>query len=290
MQTTIDASSPPETSSPGIRGTSPRPRRSHAGRTALAVSAMVHGLLFLAASIYIVTERSAQMSAVDFSADLLRLSPDERQPRKRPLRVKHLAARRATTAIPVFNGAPTTVADVPALAGETTLALSAPEPTHLPMTDRTTAIGPSVAAIRPLRALIRSHATTPATPSLRQKLTGSVPTSEAQHLRYEAPKIDFDAAIVASVVRRARFHQRIVPRYPEAARRAGIEGVVVLEATIHPDGRARNILVVQALGLGCDEAAVAALRASRLVPAYQGDQAAASTVRVPYRFRIGDIR
>ena len=63
----------------------------------------------------------------------------------------------------------------------------------------------------------------------------------------------------------ARFSRRIDPIYPESARLAHKQGLVVLEATIGVDGVARNIEVVKVVevrGLGCEEAAIAALKAS----------------------------
>ena len=55
------------------------------------------------------------------------------------------------------------------------------------------------------------------------------------------------------------------------------------------DGSAADVQVVQGLGHGCDEAAMAALRASSFVPAYRGERPAAARVRIPYRFRMGEL-
>jgi len=50
------------------------------------------------------------------------------------------------------------------------------------------------------------------------------------------------------------------PTYPEAARRARIQGVVVLECTIGKDGRVTNVKVLRGLPLGLTEAAEDAVR------------------------------
>jgi periplasmic protein TonB len=60
----------------------------------------------------------------------------------------------------------------------------------------------------------------------------------------------------------------VKPVYPEEALRAGLEGLVVLEAIVDERGRVgHDVKVVRRLGLGCDEAAVAAVRQWRFRPA-----------------------
>jgi protein TonB len=60
---------------------------------------------------------------------------------------------------------------------------------------------------------------------------------------------------------------RVSPRYPETARIAGRQGLVVVLATIDRSGRVTDVKVVKPLGLGCDEAAVAAVQQWRFRPA-----------------------
>lgn len=60
----------------------------------------------------------------------------------------------------------------------------------------------------------------------------------------------------------------VKPVYPEEALRAGLEGLVVLEAIVDERGRVgHDVKVVRRLGHGCDEAAVAAVRQWRFRPA-----------------------
>jgi len=60
---------------------------------------------------------------------------------------------------------------------------------------------------------------------------------------------------------------RVDPVYPELARRAKVQGTVILEAIIKRDGTVGDIKVLRSLGkLGCDEAAVAALKQWRFQP------------------------
>ena len=87
----------------------------------------------------------------------------------------------------------------------------------------------------------------------------------------------------------ALFSRKVDPIYPESARLAHKQGLVVLEATIGVDGKARNIEVVKVVevsGLGCEEAAIAALKASEFVPAKQGKVVVSQRLRIPYRFQF----
>ena len=87
----------------------------------------------------------------------------------------------------------------------------------------------------------------------------------------------------------ARFFRKVDPIYPESARLSHKQGLVVLEATIGTDGIARNIKVVKVVevsGLGCEEAAITALKASRFVPAKQGEVIVSQRLRIPYRFQF----
>ena len=87
----------------------------------------------------------------------------------------------------------------------------------------------------------------------------------------------------------ACFKKKVEPIYPESARSTHQEGLVVLEATIGIDGKAQNIQVVEVIrisGLGCEEAAIQALKSSLFTPAMQGKVAVSQRLRIPYRFSL----
>ena len=91
------------------------------------------------------------------------------------------------------------------------------------------------------------------------------------------------------VTQNAQFSRKVDPIYPESARLAHKQGLVVLEATIGVDGIARNIEVVKVVevsGLGCKEAAIKALKASQFVPAKRGKVVVSQRLRIPYRFQF----
>ena len=105
----------------------------------------------------------------------------------------------------------------------------------------------------------------------------------------EVAEFPLDSARMMVSTQNARFSRKVEPRYPEAARAAHIQGRVLLEATIGVDGKARDIQVLEVIGvngLGCEEAAVQALKASQFVPAMQGEIAISQRIRIPYRFSL----
>ncbi len=62
----------------------------------------------------------------------------------------------------------------------------------------------------------------------------------------------------------------ILPRDTEAARRAGVQGTVVVEAIIDEEGRATDVRILRGLPLGLDRAAVEAIQQVIFKPAMMG--------------------
>lgn len=81
--------------------------------------------------------------------------------------------------------------------------------------------------------------------------------------------------------------QRLI-RYPEMARRAGIEGVVYVQFVIDEEGRVINPVVLRGIGGGCDEAAVAAVLQVRFRPGMQRGRAVRVQYAIPVRFSLRD--
>ena len=75
--------------------------------------------------------------------------------------------------------------------------------------------------------------------------------------------------------------------YPEIARKAGVEGRVTVQAQIDVNGDVIRTKVVQSLGPnGCDEAAIAAIKAVKWKPAKQRDRPVKVWIAVPVDFRL----
>ncbi len=91
---------------------------------------------------------------------------------------------------------------------------------------------------------------------------------------------------VAQVSQLPRFINQVKPLYPDSAKHAGIEGVVILQVDIDATGAVMDVEVLQGLGSGCDEAAVAAMKQSTFTPAYAGSEPVPVRIKIPYRFEI----
>ena len=77
------------------------------------------------------------------------------------------------------------------------------------------------------------------------------------------------------------------PRYPESARRQGVEGVTTLRFVVLPNGHVGQIAVSRSAGhVDLDRAAVDAVRTWRFEPARRGKEAVAVWVTLPVRFEL----
>ena len=74
--------------------------------------------------------------------------------------------------------------------------------------------------------------------------------------------------------------------YPDAARRAGLEGDVRLELEVSATGEVTGSRVVRSAGNGFDEVAQRLVRRFRFRPATRGGKAVPATVEWTYKFRL----
>jgi protein TonB len=79
---------------------------------------------------------------------------------------------------------------------------------------------------------------------------------------------------------------KIEPEYTDEARRAKIQGTVVLHIEVDTRGQAQNITVRQSLGLGLDERAIEAVRRWRFRPGYRNGKPWAASALVQVNFRL----
>jgi len=76
-------------------------------------------------------------------------------------------------------------------------------------------------------------------------------------------------------------------KYPEIARKAGIEGRVIVQVLVSETGKVIKTRVIKSLGhSGCDEAAVRAIRNVKWKPALQRDKPVKVWVAIPVIFRL----
>jgi protein TonB len=79
------------------------------------------------------------------------------------------------------------------------------------------------------------------------------------------------------------------PRYPDLARKAGIEGQTVVKALVDVDGSVMDVQILKSSGNEMlDEAALTAARNWRFSPAKQRDKFVRVYVSIPINFRLVD--
>ncbi len=74
------------------------------------------------------------------------------------------------------------------------------------------------------------------------------------------------------------------PTYTDAARAAGISGKVRVEITVDEQGRVVGVRVIQGLGYGLDESALAAARALTFEPAVRCGKPSSATFKIGFNF------
>lgn len=83
-----------------------------------------------------------------------------------------------------------------------------------------------------------------------------------------------------------RLLREVKAAYTETARRAGVEGEVILEVVVRRDGSVSDIKLLQRLGHGLDERAVAAVRDWRFAPATRAGTHVDVVVEIAVEFRL----
>ena len=79
----------------------------------------------------------------------------------------------------------------------------------------------------------------------------------------------------------------INPKYPEIAQEAGIEGTVIVQVFVDKKGRVKETIILKGIpNTGLDEAAIAAIRKTRFLPAKQRERAVGVWISIPVNFRL----
>ena len=79
--------------------------------------------------------------------------------------------------------------------------------------------------------------------------------------------------------------QKLV-KYPEMAKRAGIEGRVVIQFVVNETGQIENPQVIRRIGGGCDEAALEAVKQAKFIPGMQRGRPVRVQYSVPITFKL----
>ena len=102
-----------------------------------------------------------------------------------------------------------------------------------------------------------------------------------------SPAGDSETAAAEEPLEPAVLVSKVDPEYPESARRAGVEGTVILDASISETGQVTRVAVEQGLPLGISEAAVAAVQRWKYHPARGRAGPVASHKKIRIAFSLG---
>lgn len=91
---------------------------------------------------------------------------------------------------------------------------------------------------------------------------------------------------VGGEIREPERIESVNPPYPELARRARLEGTVILQAIIDKQGNVKDAEVLRPLGLGLDEAAVEAVRQWKYTPTYYEGRPVEVILTVTVQFEL----
>jgi TonB family protein len=99
-------------------------------------------------------------------------------------------------------------------------------------------------------------------------------------------RTDDDIVRPGGAVRAPEILRRVEPQYPEAARKARIEGVVILDAVIAASGEVEEVRVIRSAGKLLDDAAAEALRRWTYRPATLNGRPVRVLLTVTVSFRV----
>ena len=75
-------------------------------------------------------------------------------------------------------------------------------------------------------------------------------------------------------------------RYPEIAKRAGVEGRVFVKAFVDSTGAVVKTEIIRGIGAGCDEAAMTAVEKVKFKPGMQRGKPVNVQITVPILFKL----
>jgi TonB family protein len=184
--------------------------------------------------------------------------------------------------------APITNANIPQKPGDIPL-LSTTDTNFAPV-DPGLGEGPRINVIkRGVRRPIQSPQTSIAPPIVRPRPTDpnpdlSNPSKPIDSTTFEVPDVDTTQAETKDP--KAKYAPK--PIYPKNAKRAEKEGKVMLQATIGIDGIPKDIVAVTKLGFGFEEAAIAALKKWKFIPAKKKGKDVERRINIPIEFKLED--
>jgi protein TonB len=142
-----------------------------------------------------------------------------------------------------------------------------PDPTVLP--DKPPADTPAPAAPQDPGPVLTDDSTVPPGPGLPDAKGHA---KEGTLTGTPDPVVDDLPLRLTAEMSRPQPLRPILPRYTEVARRAGVQGTVVVEAIIDEQGHATDVRILRGLPMGLDRAAVEAIQQVTFKPAMMGNR------------------
>ncbi|MEN8194336.1 MAG: energy transducer TonB [Bacteroidota bacterium] len=76
-------------------------------------------------------------------------------------------------------------------------------------------------------------------------------------------------------------------KYPISAKESGIEGKVLITATIDKTGKVTKTEIVNSVNEDCDKAAIDAIKKTKWLPAEKDGKAVSAEITIPIQFKLG---
>lgn len=111
------------------------------------------------------------------------------------------------------------------------------------------------------------------------------PPDEEEDVEEEEPEIFVIVEEMPELIGGIASLQRKI-RYPALAQKAGIEGRVIVQFVVNPEGRVENAQVVRGIGGGCDEEALRVVRMAEFEPGRQRGKPVPVRMTIPVTFRL----
>lgn len=128
--------------------------------------------------------------------------------------------------------------------------------------------------------VVASAAPPPAPGGVMGGILGGVPAGAGAGIGRASPPSSGPA--VPKVVK------QVQPEYSEAARKAHLEGTVVITLVVDENGKPRDLRVIRSLGLGLDEKALAAVGKWQFLPGTKDGKPVAAQATIQVSFRLLD--
>lgn len=104
----------------------------------------------------------------------------------------------------------------------------------------------------------------------------------------DLPDLEQNALRVGAGTQRPELIGEPVHRFPPTARKAGLQGVVVIEVIIDQEGCARHPRILKGVPLGVDDAALAAVQSWTFQPATRDGKIVAVYYTLTVQFKLSD--